>query len=87
MYGWMEEFMRENGLIIKCMGKGCINGKMEGVMKVSIVMIKRVVMVYIHGLMGGSMLDFGRMVRDRGKEGISWHQGQVGKGYGIKIKE
>jgi hypothetical protein len=27
------------------------------------------------------------MVRDRGKEGISWHQGQVGKGYGIKIKE
>ena len=38
--GQMEEHMKENGLIIICMGKVCILGKMAGSMKANTIMIK-----------------------------------------------
>jgi hypothetical protein len=49
--GLMEEYIKEIGLIIKCMVVANINGKMAVVIKANTTTIKSMDMVFIHGLM------------------------------------
>lgn len=49
MNGPMDECMRENGEIIKCMGKEFLLGEMEGDTKANMSMTKRKVMEYSSG--------------------------------------
>ena len=58
----MEKNSRGNGKIIKNMELVFLLGPMEDLMKVTIAMIKNMVMGRIHGLMVGSTLVNGRTI-------------------------
>ena len=57
----METFTKEHGRTIKCMEKENFNGMMDDIMKESMLMIKKKVMVVYRYLMDVFMKDNGRM--------------------------
>lgn len=69
------------------MEKESIHGKMADAIKVNIFTIKSTVLEFIYGLMGEDIKDIGKMGKDKEEENISCRMDQVGKEYGIKIKE
>ena len=57
--GQIKGNIMDNGKTIKCMGKECSHGKMEGCMMVSILMIRNKGMESLLGQMVGNMKDTG----------------------------
>ncbi|EGR32540.1 hypothetical protein IMG5_078660, partial [Ichthyophthirius multifiliis] len=85
--GKMEDNIKENGLIIKCMEKVFILGKMEENMKVIIQMIKKMDMVSINGLMVDYMMENGKMENNMDKENIIQLMELLCLEYGKMVKE
>lgn len=57
----MEEYLKDNGRIIKCMEQDIINGQMVDLIKVNMWMTKSKVMGNIHGQMVDIMMVIGKM--------------------------
>lgn len=57
--GKMAENLKDNGLIIACMDKGYISGKMEGNMMEILIWMLNKGMVHIFGLMEDNISDIG----------------------------
>lgn len=70
MFGKMEECMRENGIIIRCMEKDCLFGPMAEDTKVATKTIKNMVLASLLLRMGGFTKDNGRMGNSMGEEDI-----------------
>ena len=59
IHGKMGRYIQESGKEIICMGKGCLIGLTEEVMKESIMMIRKKDLEYIHGQMVDNTQDNG----------------------------
>lgn len=66
--GMMDDPIVEIGYIIRCMEKEYINGRMEGGMKVTILMIGNTAMESIIGPMVGSLRESGFMESVKARE-------------------
>jgi len=62
--GVIREFIMDNGLVIKCMEKGHLHGKMEENLKVNIKMTKKKDLVLLHGLTIDIIKENGEMVNN-----------------------
>jgi hypothetical protein len=66
----MEGLLKGNGKAITCMVMECILGRMAEDMRATMNKIRKMVMEYMCGQMGGDTKEIGIMVNNMAKEGI-----------------
>ena len=64
IYGRMAKFIKDNGIITKCMGRESVFGLMENLILENMLMIKKMGMVFLSGQTGKLMRGNGRMVNN-----------------------
>ena len=87
LFGRMVGRMRGNGKMGKCMGRVCIFGKMEGNIRVIILMIRNMEMGSFIGLMARFSKGFGLTARGRVKVSLFLRMGRRNWGSGKMIRE